>query len=145
MIEKTKGLMYPIVKDPLGFFRSSQGLDVIKSDLMILLLTNPGERVMLSNYGTNLREYFFEPNDTTVAQEVKELISNAISTWEPRIVVEDIEVNNNIDNGDLNAADTLDQKEHILSIKINFLDPENIAQVDSLTLELPGSNETRGN
>ena len=27
MIEKTKGLMYPIVKDPLGFFRSSQGSD----------------------------------------------------------------------------------------------------------------------
>jgi len=137
MIEKTKGLMYPIVKDPLGFFRSSQGLDVIKSDLMILLLTNPGERVMLSNYGTNLREYFFEPNDSIVADQIRQLISNAISTWEPRIVVDDIEVSNNINNSDLNAADTLDQKEHILSIKINFYDPNNIGIIDSLVLEIP--------
>lgn len=41
-----KGAPYPIRKDPRGFFRTQTSLDQIKSDLLILLLTNPGERCL---------------------------------------------------------------------------------------------------
>ena len=135
-IDTTYGLAYPLVRHPLGFMHVSTGLDVVKSDLMILLLTNPGERVMLPTYGCNLRKYFFEPNDQTVAAQVKEIISQAITTWEPRITVENITVSL-MDNTQLNPEDDLTETESILYIKIDFYDPDHIAQIDSLVLNLP--------
>lgn len=136
-MSNTYGLGFPIVKHPLGLFHTSTDLDVLKADLMVLLLTNPGERVMLPAYGTPLRQYFFEPNDPSTAEQVKELISHAIQTWEPRITVENIEVSTTIDESTLNPNDTLDQVDHILYIKISFYDPNNIAKVDNLVLSLP--------
>jgi phage baseplate assembly protein W len=143
MIENTYGLRYPVVKHPLGLFHSSQGLDVLKSDIMILLLTNPGERVMMPSYGTPLRKYFFEPNDAGIDNQVRDLISSVIATWEPRITIENIEVNSNIADEELNPDDTKDQREHILFIKISFYDPNNIALVDNLILELPLPNNAK--
>lgn len=136
MITKTYGLAFPVTKNPLGFFHSSTGLDVVKSDLMILLLTNPGERIMLPQYGTDLRRYFFEPNDPSTHEQIVSIISQAISTWEPRITVESIDVGF-VDQNNLNPDDNKTQTEHIVSITIKFFDPNNIAQVDSLVLELP--------
>jgi phage baseplate assembly protein W len=135
-IDTTYGLAYPMGKNPLGFMYVSTGLDVVKSDLMILLLTNPGERVMLPNYGTPLRKYFFQPNDQTTANEVKEVIAKAISTWEPRVTIENISVGL-IDNSKLNSEDDLTEEESILYIKIDFYDPNHIAQIESLVLNLP--------
>lgn len=139
MIEKTYGLAFPVAKNPLGFFHSSTGLDVVKSDLMILLLTNPGERIMLPQYGTNLRRYFFETNDPTAHSQIKELIVKAIATWEPRVAIENISVGF-VDVNSLNTNDNQTQAEHVVSIIIKFFDPNNIAQVDSLVLELPLPN-----
>jgi uncharacterized protein len=136
MIDTTYGLSYPLKKNPLGLMYASTGLDVVKSDLMILLLTNPGERVMLPTFGCNLRKYFFEPNDATVAAQVKEVISQAITTWEPRITVENITVSL-ADNTTLNPEDDLTEKESVLYIRIDFYDPNHIAQIDSLVLNLP--------
>ncbi len=135
-IDTTYGLAYPLGKNPLGLMHVSTGLDVVKSDLMILLLTNPGERVMLPTYGCNLRKYFFEPNDATTSAQVKEIISQAITTWEPRITVENITVGI-MDNTQLNQEDDLTELESILYIKIDFYDPNHIAQIDSLVLNLP--------
>ena len=143
MIKNTYGLGYPIVKHPLGLLHASQGLDVLKSDLMILLLTNPGERIMMPSYGTPLRKYFFEPNDARIDSQVKDLISSVIRVWEPRITIENIEVSSDIPSEELHPDDTKDQKEHILFIKISFYDPNNIAQVDNLVLELPVPNNSQ--
>jgi len=133
----TQGLAYPITKHPLGLLYSAKNLEVLKADLMVLLLTNPGERVMLPAYGTPLRRFIFEPNDATASAEVEEIIAEAIRTWEPRVTVEAIEVTSNFPEDGLDPEDTLDQREHILGIKIKFFDPNNIAIVDELKLELP--------
>ena len=53
---------FPIVKNPLGLLAPTTGLKGIKGDLIQLLLTNPGDRVMLPTYGTPLRRLVFEPN-----------------------------------------------------------------------------------
>jgi phage baseplate assembly protein W len=134
-VETTFGLAYPITKHPLGFLHTSAGLSVLKADLMVLLLTNPGERVMLLNYGTPLRQYMFEPNDVIVANQIKEVIANVISTWEPRVVIENIEIS--AGSATLNPEDTKTEQESILGIKIEFFDPNNIAQLDNLILEVP--------
>ena len=46
------GMGYPIVTNPKGYFPVTKGVDLIKGDLLCLLLTNPGERVMMPQFGT---------------------------------------------------------------------------------------------
>lgn len=137
------GAPYPIEKHPRGYFHPQYGVDQLKSDLLILLLTNPGERVMMPDYGTPLRQLMFEPNDTIIQEEAREMIINAITTWEPRITVDQIEVVTSID--DLDGLDIADREQpdngHILGIKITFFDPTNIKDVQVLSLEVPLSND----
>ena len=64
----------------------------IKESLDILLSTSLGERVMQPRYGCNLEDYLFEPLNSTTIGFIKNLVSNAILFYEPRIVAEDISV-----------------------------------------------------
>lgn len=131
------GAQYPLMSTPKGFFAQKSGTDQIKADLLQLLLTNPGERVMLPDYGTPLRTLIFEPNDQSLAIQAKQMIANAILTWEPRIVVTGINVTLGSDTPDLNPSDPLQDVEHILGIQISFVDPQNINQVQDLVIQMP--------
>lgn len=131
------GMPYPITKDPLGLLRSQKGLAQLKSDLLVLLLTNPGERVMLSEFGTPLRSLLFEVNDETLQQQAFNIISRAIERWEPRIAVKDIIVTNGIDEDSLHRDDAKEDLDHILFIRIEFFDPGDIQDIQVLSLEIP--------
>ena len=137
MVRKFLGAPYPITNTPNGLLAQRSGIDQIKADLLQLLLTNPGERCMLPLYGTQLRKLFFEPNDPTIEIQAKQMIATAISTWEPRIIVNNIIVSRNIDENLLNIEDTLENKEHILFVQIDIVDPEDISEVQSLILFVP--------
>lgn len=134
---KFAGLPYPTRKTPLGYWYSQTGVDQIKSDMLALLLTNPGERVMLPDFGTPLRKLLFEPNDATVALQARNMIIESLNRWEPRIAVTNVEVSNNVDENSLDVDDDRSQTEHILFVRIIFIDPENLAEVQELTLQVP--------
>lgn len=132
------GAPYPIVKNSRGLLRTQSGINQIKSDLLVLLLTEPGERVMLPEFGTPLKEFLFEQNDNILLDQIKERISLSISTWEPRIAVQNIEVLNG--NDVVNSLDSQDDQqnlEHIILIKILFTNFEDIQKVEELVLQLP--------
>jgi phage baseplate assembly protein W len=131
------GMQYPLVKTPRGILAQKNGINQIKADLLQLLLTNPGERVMLPTYGTPLRTLLFEPNDTMLEIRAKQMIADSILTWEPRIVITNIEVRNKIEKSSLNQSDTNDEIDGILFIKIKFVDPENITEIEELAIERP--------
>jgi phage baseplate assembly protein W len=137
MADRFLGLQYPLVKTTRGLLAQKKDVDQIKADLLQLLLTNPGERVMLPQYGTPLRELFFDPNDVALKNKAKKMIAESISTWEPRIALENIEVSNTIDVDSLNPNDTKDDYESILSIKISFFDPVDITEIQVLALQVP--------
>ena len=94
---------------------------------------------MLPDFGTPLNTLVFEPNDPTLAEAVRNMIINSIQAWEPRITVQAINITNGSSFG-LNPADDGTQTQHILGIQIMFFDPENIKEVQQLTLEVPLSN-----
>ena len=131
------GAPYPIVKHPRGFLHTQSGIDQVKSDLIVLLLTNPGERPMLPEYGTPLKTLMFEPNDSIIIQQAKDMIAASIRMWEPRVTISDITITAGLPDDDLNPQDTLDEKEHILGIVISFFDPNKINEVQQLKLEVP--------
>jgi phage baseplate assembly protein W len=131
------GLQYPLVKTPKGVLAHSSDIPQIKADLLQLLLTNPGERVMLPEYGVPLRRLVFEPNDTRLEMAARNMIAEAIQKWEPRVEIKDIIVSSQIDASDLSPLDSRDERGGILSIKILFVDPEKIDSVEQLAVEVP--------
>lgn len=137
MAEKFKGFTYPIKKAARGYFSSQDGVNQIKSDVLQLLLTNPGERVLLPDFGTDLRSLIFEPNDDVLAELARERIITAIRTWEPRITVQQIEVLSFPSIDTLSPDDDRTQLDHVLTIRILFIDPEQINEVQELRLEVP--------
>ena len=88
-------------------------------------------------FGTPLRTLLFEPNDATTALAAKNMIINSIKRWEPRIAIQNIEVSTIVDKTSLNPTDDLSEIDHILFIRIIFVDPQNIKSVQELTLEVP--------
>ena len=76
-------------------------------------------------------------DDSTLQNETLRVISNSISKWEPRIAVRNIEVSSTVDSSSLDSDDDGTEKEHILFIRIIFVDPQNIKEVQELTLEMP--------
>lgn len=92
---------------------------------------------MLPEYGTPLNKLMFDPNDDQIVFQARDIISQSIATWEPRIYVSDIEVTRDVDRDSLHPQDTLEQAEHILFIRIKFSDFDNIQEVQELKLEVP--------
>ena len=132
------GLPYPITKHPNGFLRTQKGIPQIKSDILTLLLTNPGERVMIPEFGTPLRELLFEQNDNETAVRAREMIILAINKWEPRVVV--TEINTSLEVDDLNQDQFTESNSHVLFISIKFSTFDNINNVEEVRLELPVGN-----
>ncbi len=131
------GSPYPIVSHPRGLLNVQSGINQIKSDLLQLLLTNPGERIFLPLFGTPLNSLIFEQNDTVLESQARDMIISSIQMWEPRITVQQIDVTSNFSGADLNPNDAGVDTELILGIKILFFDPENIKEVQELKLEIP--------
>jgi len=136
-MNKFLGSPYPITKNPHGFFRTQSGVSQIKSDLLVLLLTNPGERVFLPDFGTPLKRLIFEQNDEALEAFARNMIIDSINMWEPRIVVNQIEVSSKASREDLNPYDTYENIDNVLSIKIIFVDPDQISEVQELRLQIP--------
>ena len=132
-----KGYPYPIVSGPKGFFGIQKGIAQIKSDLLILLLTYPGERVMLPDFGTPLKDLIFEPGDSGLVSRARQMIINSITQWEPRITVDQINVSLGAPTAILDASDDLTENNAILTIQIQFRDPDILTEAQELVLDVP--------
>ncbi len=65
----------------------------VRDELIQLIMTNPGERAFLPEFGGGARRLVFEAADDTTAAMAKALISQAISRWlGERITLEDLTV-----------------------------------------------------
>jgi hypothetical protein len=73
------------------------GEEDINSSLEILFTTMQGERIMLPDYGSDLKPYLFEPLTTTMKTLITDRIKTAILYYEPRIKVDNVEL---IDEGE---------------------------------------------
>ena len=76
-----------------------KGEDDIQSSLQVLLATRLGERVVQPLFGCNLDAMMFELLDTTLKTEMRDLIQKAILYFEPRINVDQIDLESSDTNG----------------------------------------------
>ena len=75
-----------------GHTNMVEDVEDINQSLTILLSTSLGERIMLPEYGCNLRDFQFEPINASFVAFIKDLVRTAIIYYEPRILVENVEV-----------------------------------------------------
>lgn len=74
----------------LGNVRTLEGTDVIKQSIKTILSTIPGERVRQPDFGCRIYTRLFEPVDFEIAEDIQEDIQEALSTFEPRINLQQI-------------------------------------------------------
>jgi phage baseplate assembly protein W len=87
-----KGLSFPPRVGADGRLAWSAGEANVRDSIRLILLTNPGERLMREQFGCGLRHFLFEPNTVTTRQLLRERILQAINRWEPRVAVQEVSV-----------------------------------------------------
>ena len=65
--------------------------ELAKQNLKMLIMTNPGERVMDVDFGVGVSSYLFEMNDLSVQSEISSRIEVQVGRYLPYITIESIE------------------------------------------------------
>ena len=94
-------IKYPLQDDVITntyFLMTKVSKEAFSSDLLLLLLTQKGERYYEPDYGTNLLKYIFEPNDNLTADDVEQDIKRTVSLYIPALKIDTVTFNWNTDD-----------------------------------------------
>ena len=113
---------FPFKDSPEGFYfkLNATDTDAIRADLLHLLLTNKGERLYLPDFGSDLKKYIFEPNDSITHEQIKDNLNESIKRYMPNLIINDIlfkndsieeliivELTYTVTDGTFNSTDTV--------------------------------------
>ena len=105
----------PIQRDDTdGFYVLTKTIaQNVGQNLRNLMLTNPGERVMVPNFGAGLRQFLFENNTFEIQSNISDRIESQIETYMPFVKIERIDFSEVQDSLEPNYG-------NILSIRIFY-------------------------
>jgi phage baseplate assembly protein W len=86
------GWKFPVRVSPAGGLTYSEGEQSVEEAIWILLGTARGERQMLPRFGCGIHDLVFAPNNPATQGNVQHLVKDALTEWEPRIDVLDVNV-----------------------------------------------------
>ena len=119
------GIDMPFHKGFNGWFATtSTTIDSVKVNIVNLLKTNTGERLMQPNLGLKIREYLFEVIDVDMVINVQNSILDSFSKWLPFVEVRDISV----------VQDDTNKNQFRISIDFNIKQDPNT--VESVSLDI---------
>ena len=87
-----QGISWPPRIDSDGRLLLSADADNVRESIQVILLTEPGERVRLPEFGAGLGHFLFEPNIPATHIAIARRITQSLTRWEPRIRVAQVEV-----------------------------------------------------
>ena len=64
----------------------------IREAIRIILLSNPGERVMHPDFGAGLVDFLYESLSSTTLERIRTRVNQALIDWEPRIEIKSVDV-----------------------------------------------------
>ncbi len=105
-----------------GFRRT--GAELVKADLLYHIFTKKGERVMMPDFGTNLQDLVFEPNDPITRTQILNEIQ-AVIDQDPRVEL-------------IRSTLTFDEDSHTITVDVllRFIELE---VVDTLNITFPSN------
>ena len=122
-----QGLSFPPRVGADGRLAWSEGEENVRESIRVILLTEPAERLMREEFGCGLRRFLFEPNTVTTRTLIREAVSNAIKSREPRVRVEGVSV----------EADDADPRLVAVEIQFRLVATQAVGSL-GLTLQLEG-------
>ena len=99
-----------------GYQKVAETKQLVKFHLINLLMTSPGERIQLPNYGVGLRRFLFEPLTSDTLSSIESRISSQVSSYLTYLTIDDLSV----------GADS--NNDYLVRIKLSF-------SVDSVEIE----------
>ena len=89
-----KGIAWPMRLNERKGIAVSRSEDKIKESIRIILGTERGTRLMRPTFGSLLHTLVFAPNNIGTANLARHYVEDALTTWEPRIVLDQVTVEN---------------------------------------------------
>jgi phage baseplate assembly protein W len=86
------GWRFPIAPGPTGGLRFSSGEQKVAESIWLVLSTALGERVMRPLVGCGVHDRLFAGDSAATRAAIAEDVRDALTTWEPRIDVLDVQV-----------------------------------------------------
>jgi uncharacterized protein len=85
------GWSFPVA-ETAGQTDMAQYEEDVREAVLIVLLTNPGERIMRPTFGAGLNDFLFEPINSTTMATIQQRVEDSLIDWEPRIDVVSVSV-----------------------------------------------------
>ncbi len=114
-----RGPSFPYKKSGTGGLASTEDINRINQSLFIIFETPKGSRLMMPEFGSDLRKYRFDPLDKVLMERIRYTITEDIRRWEPRISLTSIEF--------LADQTAIDNSTLYISISYRIIDTDVIA------------------
>ena len=91
--------------DKFGYSMNSSLAAVASQNFKMLILTAPGERIMLPDFGVGLRNFLFEQKSPLLENSLRERIDQQVAKYMPSVVIEGVYFDDSkIDSNRLNIT-----------------------------------------
>ena len=117
-------LAYDKKHGPYGLIADPK--EEIKQNLIHLLLTNPGERVMDSNFGVGIRAFLFENFTSDTRSEIEERVRNQVGKYLSSVSI-------------VSIRSEFDETKNLLYLRLEFFIPA-LGVADTLDLNIEDTN-----
>ena len=64
----------------------------VRQSIQVILRTRPGEQLMRPTFGAGLALFLHEQNTITTRRRIRDLVTESLARWEPRVNVTRVEV-----------------------------------------------------
>lgn len=83
-------LLFPDKNGELHYPEPAQS---VRESLQVILSTRSGEQLMTPAFGAGLTDFIGQPDTITTRRRLYDRVAEAIGRWEPRVIVDRIEIN----------------------------------------------------
>ena len=88
------GIGWPLLPRPEDGSMQWPGIaESVDQGIRVILLTKPGEQLMAPHFGGGLERFLHEQNSPTCRRQIREVVMRSLTRWEPRIILDGVEVN----------------------------------------------------
>ena len=82
-----------------GYALNQNFKEVARQNLKMVILTSPGERIMIPEFGVGIRNYLFENVNTSTFNTIRQRIINQVASYLPYITIRNIEFTSERNDG----------------------------------------------
>jgi hypothetical protein len=102
------GWKFPLQVTPSGAIAQARYEQRVEESIVLILSTAPGERPMLADFGCDIHDIVFAPNDSRTITLVVDAARDALTRYEPRIDLLEV------------SAENSPEAPNLLLIRINY-------------------------